>query len=564
MKIKFLSFILVILMLLPLATSCNNGKDEETTPGTTEITGDVLPEKVLLADNGSTQYKLIRSEFVTSGFYSRYTEFSNKLKEVTGTSFSLADDFVRKGTDTSESLEIIFGTTNRAECKELYSEISYDGYAVKKVGNKIIIAAYEADLVDDAVKAFFEECIEVVEENGAKKTYFVKNIVGEGTEKPFFNKDNPISEYKIVYDEDAEDAAKAIAKRISTYTNIELEVVSDRTAVTEKEILVGNTNRSESKGKKEINKREFLIKTAGTKVVIRVGDAVDISDIVDIVASNYMKNAPDFNFPASLNVVRNMFVSSDRTELSEGADFRVMSFNILSEEWTDEAKNIEERAIGVVECISAYAPDVIGIQEVSVKWYGILKRDLGDEYEFVNTDANGKTNGCYTGLAYKKSTVNLIEKELTYYSVYNNKRLRVINMGLFEMKDSGKRFIVTDTHFNANHKDAETENKNRVQQATEFIAKIDKYRKMYNCPIIMTGDYNCREDTEPYNVIESDKLIFSSKHNAQTKGERATETSIDHIFYTGAVTPLYYTTIVDAYVINSSDHKAIFSDFKFN
>ncbi len=564
-------------MMLPFAVACGNGNNgDTTTPDTTLSEVEELTEKILIAENGNAIYKLIRSEFATSGFYSGYNDFLSKLKETTGAAFSGGDDFLRKGEDKSAPLEILFGTTNRPECKELYSSISYDGYAVKSIGNKIIIAAYTPERAADAAKAFFEECIEMTEENGVKKVYYVKNVIGEGTEKPFFNKDNPISEYKIIYSKEAEGAAKAIAKRISTYNNMEIEVCPDSTAVSEKEILIGNTSRPESKEKGEITNGEFLIKVSGTKVVIRVGDSVDIDDIVEIVASNYMKASPDFNFPASLKTVRNMFVSNDRTELSDGADFRVMSFNILSEEWAESARDIAGRTAGVVECITAYAPDVIGIQEVSVKWYKILKEHIGDMYEFVNTDANGTKNGCYTGLAYKKATVKLIDKELTYYTVYNSKRLRVINMGLFETIKDGKRFIVTDTHFNANHKDENTENQNRIQQATEFIAKIDKYRKTYNCPIIMTGDFNSSENTQPYGVIMSDKLISETKYTAQTKGKIYSTAhalgsmpgegiaSIDHIFCTGEVTPIYYTTVVDSYVIKVSDHSPIFCDFKFN
>jgi len=577
MKIKLMAFALLFIMVLPLAVSCKNGDSEETTPAeTTEPVGESLENKILIAENGAALYKIIRSEYVDSAFYSQCVEFTKKIKEDTGAAFSATDDFVRSGTDTSAPLEILFGSTNRAECKELYASISYDGYAVKNIGNKIVIAAYKGDVMENAVKAFFEECIEITEEDGVKKVYYVKNVTCEGTEKPFFNVDNPISEYKLIYSKDVEIAAKAFAKRMSTYTNMDIEILPDSTAVSDKEILFGNTNRPESKVNGEITGGEFIIKTAGSKVVICAGKSVDINDIVNILASSYMKTSPDFNFPASLKYVRNMFVSSDRTELSEGADFRVMSFNILSEEWAEEAKDIEGRTAGVVECIKAYAPDVVGVQEVSVKWYTILKRELGDEYTFVNTDAAGKTNGCYTGLAYRKSTVKLIEKDLTYYTVYNNKRLRLINMGLFELKESGKRFIVTDTHFNANHKDAETENKNRIQQAKEFIAKIDEYRKKYNCPIIMTGDYNSSESSDAYKVIASDKLITETKYTALTKGKIYSTThgvgsapgeatnSIDHIFVTGAATPVYYTTVIDNYVVKVSDHSPIFCDFKFD
>ena len=576
MKIKFLALALVFLMMLPLAIACKkDGTGDETTAEPTVETTE-LAEKVLLAENGNTEYKIIRSEYIAESFYNKYVDFLKDIKEETGANFRGSDDFLRADMDKSAPLEIIFGKANRTEAREVYNSITDDGYAIKHVGNKIVIAAYQPKNMILALKDFFKECIKVEEENGVSKVYFVKEIVVEGTEKPFFNAENKIDDYKVIYSSEAKEAAQSFVKLLKQYTGLVLEALPDSTAATDKEILIGETNRSESKTAEKISKIGFLIKTEGTKIVIRSGSTASISNAANIIASKYMTVSPDFNVPATIKETHTTYEGTDQMEYTEGTDIRVMSFNILSEEWTAEAKDIEARAVGVVGCITYYEPDVIGIQEVSVKWYGILKEYLGDMYEFVNTDANGTKNGCYTGLAYKKSTVKLIDKELTYYTVYNSKRLRVINMGLFETIETGKRFIVTDTHFNANHKDATTENLNRVQQATEFIAKIDSYRKKYNCPIIMTGDFNSKDGTDPYNKIMSDTLISEAKYTAQTKGSvfltyhnlgtmpGSAKESIDHIFYTGDITPLYYTTLIDQYLVVSSDHCPLFCDFKFN
>jgi len=576
MKIKFLALVLTLLMVLPMTVACNKGEGEETTTEANTSETTPLTEKVLLAENGVSEYKIIRSEYVAESFYTKYVDFLQDIKDATGVYFKASDDFLRKEMDKSAPLEIIFGAANRPECKELYASICYDGYAIKHIGNKIVIAAYQPAKMIFALKDFFEQCLEVVEEEGVKKVYYVKDILVEGKEKTFFNAENPISEYKIIYAKDEEQAAKSLAKSILTYTDTTVEILPDSSPVTDKEILLGDTNREESKGKADVNKIGFVIKAVGSKIVIRAGYSGGITNAINVIASKYMKVSPDLNFPATINETRTIYEGTDRMELTDGADLRVMSFNILSEEWTDEAKDMDARLPGVIGCITYYEPDVIGIQEVSVKWYGLLREYLGDTYEFVNTDAANKKDGCYTGLAYNKKKVKLIDKELTYYTVYNSKRLRVINMGLFEMIEGGKRFIVTDTHFNANHKDATTENKNRVQQATEFIGKIAEYRAKYNCPIIMTGDFNSKDGTDPYNVIISDPLITETKNTALKKGSifltyhnlgtmpGSGSASIDHIFSTGAVTPLYYTTLIDEYLVKASDHCPIFCDFKFN
>ena len=71
-------------------------------------------------------------------------------------------------------------------------------------------------------------------------------------------------------------------------------------------------------------------------------------------------------------------------------------------------------------------------------------------------------------------------------------------------------------------------------------------------------------------------ILKSSKYEALEKGRASSTThglgnmpssglaSIDHIFYAGNVTPLYYTTIVDSVAIAVSDHTPIYCDFKLN
>lgn len=574
MKIKLLSMILVVIMMLMTVVAC---KDKTGDSESTSVDSTPVPEKVLIAENGVSEYKIVRSEYVSEAFQTKYTAFFPKMRKECGVDFKIGDDFLRKDMDKSLPYEILFGAVNRVEAKEVYNSICYDGYAVKHVGNKIVIAAYTVKNMTLAIDALFDECLEIVEdENGNKKAYFVKEVVNVGTEKTFFNAENPINDYKIIYAPGEENTAKSFVRYLEKYTGLELEYLPDTTTPSDKEILIGDTNRKETESVKVSSKIGFVVKAVGTKVVMRAMEGVSLYNSMASIAENYMQDSPDFNLLANHDETHLLYVGNDKEELFTDADFRVMSFNILSEEWAAEAKDMEKRIPGVVGTILYYKPDVVGIQEISVKWYGVLKEYLGDTYEFVNTDANGVKNGCYTGLAYNKETVELLDSELYYYTVYNSKRLRVINMGHFKLKESGKTIVVTDTHFNANHKDATTENKNRVQQATEFIAKIDEYRNKYKCPIIMTGDYNSKDGSDPYNKIMSDKLIHEAKLTATKKGSifltyhnlgvmpGSNAESIDHIFYTGAITPVYYTTLMDQYLVIASDHCPIFADFKFD
>ena len=575
-KINFKVLVAVFLLMamtLTMLSSCNTGNGNETESSTEAETVPTV-EPIVIAEHSKTDYKLIKSEFISDDFNKLFISFISEIKADTGIRFAPYDDFYRKDLDPSTFTEILFGAANRDESRAVYAEINYDGYAVKCVGNKIVIAAYTPEKIAIAAKRFLEECIEVdkADEENIKITY-VKDIIEKGTVTPYFNADNKLEDYVVVYSKDTEAAAKTFVKAVEKRNHIELTMKPDTEPETEKEILIGDTNRKQSSAV-PTNKLSFTFKVDGTKLVINSKNQGYIEGAINYVVDKFVATAPTMNLAPDTSVTSISYTGPESAALHEGADLRVMSFNILSEEWTDEAV-MEPRILGVVGTILFYMPDVIGIQEVSTKWYGVLRSYLGDDYEFINSDLRGTSDNNYTALAYNKKTVKLLKTDLYTYSVYNSWRLRVVNFGLFEMISTGKKFGVTNTHFNANHNNRDN-TPERTTQANEFVAKIKEYQTKYNCPIIMTGDFNSKDETVPYSVIVKDGTIKEAKVTAKTKGKicrtyhdlgampPSDSSSIDHIFHTTDVTPLYYTTLIDNVLSITSDHTPIFADFKFN
>ena len=424
--------------------------------------------------------------------------------------------------------------------------------------------------------AFFDECIEIRKDsNGQTSVYYVKDSVNVGTQKVFFDKSRPLSEYTVIYSSEAKTLAENIVAAIKKYAGVELKISDDSAAIGDKEILVGKTNRPESSSIPKPNSISYTVKAVGDKIVIYSGSDTYINTVLDALVNSYMRTAPGFALPADVDDTSIRYSGESFTELSSDSDIRIMSFNILSEEWASDA-GMAPRIAGVAGCILYYKPDVIGIQEVSTKWYKELYNYLSDEYVFINSNILNSKNNNYTALAYRKATVKLAADEVYFYSVGNSQRLRLINMGYFEHIETGKKFIVTNTHYNANHKGATIENQNRITQATEFVARIKQYAEVFECPVISTGDYNCNETSDPYKKMTEGTNIFETKAVAERKGEifltyhslgvkpGAGYNSIDHILYTGNITPKYYTTLIDNYLLYASDHCPIFCDFKFN
>lgn len=257
----------------------------------------------------------------------------------------------------------------------------------------------------------------------------------------------------------------------------------------------------------------------------------------------------------------------DAPALGKGANLRVMSFNILSEEWNDRTP-VEGRDQTVARTILHYAPDVVGLQEISANWYAVLPGRLAPAYEMVRrTNSSGQSN--YTGMAYHKEKVKLLDSGTDPFSVGSGgSKIRLVTWGYFEKLDGGARFVVMNTHWCIRQE-------NRLVHAQEMADLFAKYREKYNCPVISVGDFNAGQDNEAYqryatrtgqkNARIDAAAIRRSIHTYHALGKQPPATpqsAIDQIFYTGDLTCLFYNVLVDPVILSASDHCPIYADFK--
>ncbi len=575
MKIKYISLLLLLALIISSFSACMGRGDfanVSTTPEDT-ITPEPIPETLtVVAIDGTSPYTIIRSANATITIEEEYRDLIATLIDKTDAYFRNDTDRQISGTDLSQKSELLFGPTTREESKEVYASIGFDGYAVRYINKKIVIAAYTYENLCKAVDVFFSECtILKPGEDGKANLDYVKDFTYEGTSGLFFTKDNPIEDYKIVYASNYAAIASNLASAIEKYQGVKLECVSDATPATEKEILLGETNRAENSQLQNVDRASYGVKVVGSKILIKSGLESHASYLLKPLINTYLYTAPVLNFPKNVNAQDYRYSPEQTATLAEGADLRIMSFNILNQQWMDRPETVS-RVPGVIGCLSYYMPDVAGLQEVDPIWYKFLDLYLGEDYVFVNRDCDGVANYNYTAIAYNKHTVTLIESETTYYTS-GSRRIRMLNMALFEHKATGERFIVTSTHFAAGEGEAV-----RLSHAIEFARKINEYAEKYKVPMFCTGDYNSWDDKPPYLHVVENTPLRSSKHDAMSKGTvgKILQTShglgtrpilnvksIDHILYTGA-TLLYYTTLMDDNLAFASDHTPIYADYKFN
>ena len=272
---------------------------------------------------------------------------------------------------------------------------------------------------------------------------------------------------------------------------------------------------------------------------------------------------------------------------TEDSNLRVMSFNILSSEFNNKPK-ISGRDKLVLDILTRYKPDVVGVQESDPGWYKVIKKNFSD-YRFAN-ESNNKINGVvnYTTILYNAKSISLLKCEQKAYEVRDSEKCRNITWALFESKFTEEQFIVVSTHW-------EVTQKKRKEEAKELAKVVKDLKKKYDFPIFCTEDYNSNEKDDEYSIFIKNSGFEDAKYTSKSKGLVAatfhlgdgtgsekdynsgywklgkesyrddkinTINSIDHIFCSAGENILYYDTVADLSAMNASDHCPIYVDVK--
>ena len=256
-------------------------------------------------------------------------------------------------------------------------------------------------------------------------------------------------------------------------------------------------------------------------------------------------------------------------------DVRIMSSNLLVHYKSWGGTPAKPRSKQYTEVVNEYKPDVIGIQEMCDSWYCLLQNNLPDGYKLLFPFSSGVFVRM-TAMAYNSDTLDLIDSGNFAYENGDNPRLRRVVWGVFEVKETGKRFAVVSTHFDL-LRDGREEELTQVMrsQKDELLSEIDRLSAEYNCPVFSTGDFNTMEDTpetreidipEIYNSLAQNLTDTKFNCNNRVFGEaQAWEyPSYDHIFIKGNAETETFALLSYGYLSDMSDHYPIFADININ
>ena len=181
-------------------------------------------------------------------------------------------------------------------------------------------------------------------------------------------------------------------------------------------------------------------------------------------------------------------------------DMKIMSFNLLC--GGREQRNWASRAKMVVDTIRRADPDTLGVQEAHHDWMQTLCAGLPD-YAFVGVGRDdGKTEGEYSAVFYKKDKFDLLDSGSFWLSEtpdvpgvkgWDAACVRICSYAKLREKTSGKPFVHFNTHLD--HRGLVAMQKG-AELVTEKAAQICP-----DLPAFFTGDFNVTPDSEPYQTV---------------------------------------------------------------
>ena len=210
MKKRFLALFLALLTVAFCFVSCVDGSEDTPdasdapdvtdTPDATDAPETeapvVEPAEMVISVDGVTSYEVIYPNKATAEIKDHAKRIGDALKAL-GANVTVKSEWAKELMDTSADCEILVGVSARPESIEVADSIAYDDYAIKFVRNKVVVVAHTAQRMEEAVTKLCDSIVAKTEEGKN-----IVSIVGEqhfvGDKIYLFNKDNPITDYRIV------------------------------------------------------------------------------------------------------------------------------------------------------------------------------------------------------------------------------------------------------------------------------------------------------------------------------------------------------------------------------
>ncbi len=169
-NIRLIALLLSLIMTFGLFAACDDGSGEtstdpdQSTEAPAESTGEETEAPEVgertafdLIVNGEAVVKIIRPKDLGSDNpqVAAAVKIRNKIEDATTVKFTMADDF-KKVTEEfdASTVEILVGNTAHPQVDEAIKDLKYGDYAIKTVGNKIVVFGFTEGAITHAANLF--------------------------------------------------------------------------------------------------------------------------------------------------------------------------------------------------------------------------------------------------------------------------------------------------------------------------------------------------------------------------------------------------------------------------
>lgn len=249
----------------------------------------------------------------------------------------------------------------------------------------------------------------------------------------------------------------------------------------------------------------------------------------------------------------------------------ITCYNILVELY--KSGRPDDPQVKMVKTVLQLDTDVLGTQEDNDANGEAFVKELGSYSLYKG--ANEVSNGNY--IYWKTDKFNVLEKGYYYLSdtpeqrskFPDSKHYRTMTYVLFEIKETGGRFLFIDTHLQNNNASSGSTDQTRYKQLCVLGALVKQINKE-GIPVIIVGDLNTSSDAESIKAFKCENPVFSEAQDvALITGDVGhtfaynfmdREYTIDHIFVSTDRIRTKYFTVVDNKMDGKypSDHLPLF------
>lgn len=509
---------------------------------------------VRIVADGESDYMVLRADRASGTEVDAAVALRNAIDETYGVRLRIGNEI-----DAKPDLAIIVGNVNYGGAAEIAATLGYYDYIITFSGEHIVICGGSPEATQAAVNVFIDKYLskdsatlalpEALNDSYRAETLATDATIGGESLKKF----SIVVSSTAVYSEKR--AAESIRTAVRETCGINISVNDKGTAPGDCAIIIGNVKNATSAGLDAAlaacDDGQGLVYFEGTRVYITGKD----TDATCRAAELFVKNCL-----AADNVKDGVLtVPADTLKVSTPAEtYTVMSFNLLV------AKESEpDRFAAALTQINAADPDILGVQECSVLWYEFLCQKLGDRYGVVGELNHTSTQMWRNAIFYKKDKFELLETKTQWLSATpssasrlpNETQYRILTYAVLRDVKTGATFAHCNTHMTI----IEEVRESQFKVLVKLLEKLDY-------PIVMTGDFNTRENSQYYQKI-TDFGLYSAHvlTSANDPAHTVSSSSIDFCFVDPARMGVVRHEVIEETVngVEPSDHNAVVVKFRF-